>query len=85
MDDFLDNYEILGGKMRPVLPGDSAVDKLETMRRAMGIDNTTRDTTSDNEESTSEVEDEQQMWDCETILSVLNLFYLADIVLHLHI
>jgi len=42
MDDFLDNYELLGRKMKPVLPGDSGVDKLNTLRRALGQDERVR-------------------------------------------
>ena len=57
--------------MKPVLPGENAVDKLETMRRALGSDNSIRDTGLDDDESTSDVEeDERQLWDCETILSL---------------
>ncbi|KAJ3559000.1 hypothetical protein NM688_g602 [Phlebia brevispora] len=36
MNEFLDNYEILGGKMKPVLPGETPAEKLETMRKALG-------------------------------------------------
>ncbi|KAJ3753477.1 hypothetical protein EV360DRAFT_87756 [Lentinula raphanica] len=38
MDKFLNNYEILGRKMKPVLDGETGVAKLDTLRRAMGQD-----------------------------------------------
>lgn len=44
LDDFLEKYEIFGGKMRPVLPGSSGVEKLETMRRAIAGDEGAADT-----------------------------------------
>lgn len=74
MEDFLNNYEVLGGKMKPVLPGDNAVDKLETMRRALGADHHIQDLVSDDDESASDIEEtEDQLWDCETILSPWNV------------
>lgn len=39
MDDFLDNYEVVGKKMVQVLPGGSGAEKLDSMRRALvGLD-----------------------------------------------
>ena len=39
MDDFLDNYEVVGKKMVQVLPGHSGAEKLDSMRRALvGLD-----------------------------------------------
>ena len=39
MDDFLDNYEVVGNRMVPVLSGDTGADKLETIRKALvGLD-----------------------------------------------
>lgn len=38
MDDFLEKYELVGGKVRQVLPGSSGAAKLETLRRAMAGD-----------------------------------------------
>ncbi|KAI0785292.1 hypothetical protein BC629DRAFT_1440412 [Irpex lacteus] len=35
MNEFLDNYEIVGGKMKSVLAGDTAIDKLDTVRKAL--------------------------------------------------
>lgn len=35
MDEFLDRFEVLGGKMKPVLPGKTPNEKLETMRNAL--------------------------------------------------
>jgi protein LTV1 len=75
MDDFLDNYELLGRKMKPVLPGDNGLDKLNTLRRALGQDERVRinedDDGSDEEKIPMpyEEEDKKDRWDCETILS----------------
>ncbi|KAK7058613.1 Protein ltv1 [Paramarasmius palmivorus] len=74
MDEFLNEYEILGGKMKPKLAGDTAAEKLDTLRRAMGQDERVRHQTT---ESDSEVEDDvwvekeekEDRWDCETILT----------------
>ncbi|KAI9627033.1 hypothetical protein KEM48_010077 [Puccinia striiformis f. sp. tritici PST-130] len=32
MDEFLDKYEVIGGKMKPVMEGKTAIDKLDTLR-----------------------------------------------------
>jgi protein LTV1 len=32
MDDFLERFEVLGGKMKPVMSGKTAVEKLDTLR-----------------------------------------------------
>ena len=77
MDDFLDNYELLGRKMKPVLPGDSGVDKLNTLRRALGQDDRVRIGVTGDEDGSDEEkilmpfeeEDKKDRWDCETILS----------------
>ena len=77
MDDFMDNYELLGRKLKPVLPGDSGPEKLNTLRRAMGQDERVRIISADDD---NELDDEQlfagynatekeDRWDCETILS----------------
>jgi len=79
MDDFMDNYELLGRKLKPVLPGDSGPEKLETLRRAMGQDERVRIRSADDDDE-EELDDEQlfaeygatekeDRWDCETILS----------------
>ncbi|KAI0361122.1 LTV-domain-containing protein [Trametes cingulata] len=73
MDEFLEKYEVVSGKMRPVLPG-TATEKLDTIRKALG-EAKIRD---DAEESGSEGEDilmpldvdeKKDRWDCETILT----------------
>ena len=74
MNEFLDNYEIIGGKMRPVLAGGTAVEKLDTIRRALG-----QAKIRDGEDSGQEddilmpvdVDEVKDTWDCETILSML--------------
>ncbi|CCM03778.1 uncharacterized protein FIBRA_05925 [Fibroporia radiculosa] len=72
MNEFLDNYEILGGKMRPILAGETATDKLDTMRKALGAVHL-RDLGEDSEEEDilmpSDVDAKKDRWDCETILT----------------
>ena len=75
MDDFLDNYELLRHKMKPVLPGDTGLEKLDTFRRALGQDERVRigyaEGEDDDEQITMpfEANDKRGRWDCETILS----------------
>lgn len=74
MDDFLDNYEILGRKMRQKLEGDSGMEKLDTLRRTMGLDERVRvseegDENDDDILMPIDVDDKKDRWDCETILS----------------
>jgi len=73
VDEFLTNYEILGGKIKPKLQGDDEVEKLDTLRRAMGDDlvNTGDDESEGEGERfvMKDEEDKQDRWDCETILS----------------
>ncbi|TFY71827.1 hypothetical protein EVG20_g1174 [Dentipellis fragilis] len=76
MDDFLDNYEIFGGKMKPALHGTGA-EKLETLRTAMGQDQRVKekdsDESSDNDDADIyaylEKEDKRDRWDVETVLT----------------
>ncbi|RPD82109.1 LTV-domain-containing protein [Lentinus tigrinus ALCF2SS1-7] len=72
MDEFLEKYEVIAGKMRPTLPG-SATEKLDTVRKALG-----EAKIRDAEESDSEgddilmpldVDEKKDRWDCETILT----------------
>jgi len=72
VDDFLDNYEILGGRMKPKLAGESGMEKLETLRTAMGQDERIRVRDEDTDEDILmplEAVDTKDRWDCETILS----------------
>ncbi|KAJ4485638.1 Low temperature viability protein-domain-containing protein [Lentinula aciculospora] len=78
MDEFLNDYEILGRKMRHKLDGDTGAQKLDTLRRAMGQDERVRETLADTEDRDEEEEDneflrideeKQDRWDCETILT----------------
>jgi protein LTV1 len=73
MSDFLENYEILGAKMKPRLQGNSGVEKLDTLRKALGHDGHVAENNEESEEEgdllpTDDV-DERDRWDCETILS----------------
>jgi protein LTV1 len=75
MNDFLENYEIYGGKMKPALEG-TGTEKLERLRLAMGRDERIREGTSDesNEDDEDiyaelEREDKRERWDVETVLS----------------
>lgn len=76
---FLNDFEILGRKMKPRLEGDSGLDKLDSLRRAMGQDERIRlmnnegDADHDDEEIDAHLfpddGDKKDRWDCETILS----------------
>lgn len=79
MDDFLDNYEVLGRKAKPKLEGDTGAEKLNTLRQALGQDERVRITqTGDSDEDEDEEailasfgkeeDTKQDRWDCETIL-----------------
>ncbi|KAL0951838.1 hypothetical protein HGRIS_008499 [Hohenbuehelia grisea] len=78
MDDFLTNYEVLGRKVKPKLEGDTGAEKLEHLRRAMGLDERVR--VADGGESDDDddailaafvgtTDDKKDRWDCETILT----------------
>ncbi|KAL5535729.1 LTV1 [Sanghuangporus sanghuang] len=76
MDDFLDNYEILGGKMRPVLRGETVVEKLGTIRQSLKETGYNAHAQLGEDEGISNddafeniVEEKKEQWDCETILS----------------
>lgn len=71
---FLNDFEILGRKMKPKMEGETGLDKLDTFRRAMGQDERVRAALDDEEEVNDddlfpEEEDKKDRWDCETILS----------------
>lgn len=75
MNEFLNDYEILGRKMKPKLAGETGFDKLDTLRRAMGQDERVRisigeedDTPGDDSLLPVQIDDKDR-WDCETILS----------------
>jgi len=74
VNEFLQNYEILGRKIKPKLEGDTPMDKLDTIRNALGqvrINDDVNDEIGDfiSLEDTSE----EDRWDCETILSMYQL------------
>ena len=74
VNEFLNDFEIVGRKMKPKLEGESGPDKLDVLRRAMGQDERVRISNDDNEEDnnddlfSSDEEDKKDRWDCETIL-----------------
>ncbi|KAI0692978.1 Low temperature viability protein-domain-containing protein [Cytidiella melzeri] len=72
MNEFLEDFEIVGGKMRPVLSGESAVDKLDTFRKALGRAQI-RDQEDDDGEGDFlmpvDIDEAKDRWDCETILT----------------
>jgi len=75
MNEFLDEYEILGGKMKPRLEGDTNIAKLDTIRRALGPV-TIRDYDERDDGDIPipvDIDDVKDTWDCETILSGLSL------------
>ncbi|KAL0580697.1 Protein ltv1 [Marasmius crinis-equi] len=74
IDQFLNDYEILGRKMKPKLEGETGAEKLDTLRRAMGQDQRVRDATAGEEQVVendvwAEEEEKDDKWDCETILT----------------
>ncbi|KAJ3869195.1 Low temperature viability protein-domain-containing protein [Lentinula novae-zelandiae] len=77
MDEFLNDYEILGRKMKPKLDGDTGAEKLDTLRRAMGQDERIRGSLADAEDHDNDDDNEflrideekKDRWDCETILT----------------
>ncbi|KAJ7922888.1 Low temperature viability protein-domain-containing protein [Mycena leptocephala] len=74
MDEFLNDYEILGRKMKPKLEGDSGAAKLDTLRRAMGQDERVRVERDGEDEEDDilmpfDIDDRKDRWDCETILT----------------
>lgn len=88
MTEFLDNYEILGGKMQPVLPGETAAEKLDTIRKAFGRARL-RDDDEDNDSEAGDilmpldVDEKQDRWDCETVLSECSfLAFYVKLTLH---
>jgi hypothetical protein len=77
VNDFLNDFEIVGRKMKPKLEGESGPEKLDVLRRAMGRDERVFRISDDgNEEDdnddliSSDEEDKKDRWDCETILCV---------------
>jgi len=75
MDDFLHNYEVAGGKMKPSLPG-SGPEKLQSLRLAMGRDECLLVEDSDKEgredddiHAVIEEKGKRERWDVETVLS----------------
>ncbi|KAI8981205.1 LTV-domain-containing protein [Trametes punicea] len=73
MDEFLENYEVVSGKMRLVLPG-TATEKLDTIRKALGEakirdDAEESDTEEDDVLMPLDADDKKDRWDCETILT----------------
>jgi protein LTV1 len=74
MDDFLDNYEMLGRKLKPKLEGETGLGTLATVRQALGKDDRIKiaydvDNQSDDDADLLDEEDQKERWDCETILS----------------
>lgn len=72
MDDFLLNYEVSGGKMKPSLQG-SGPEKLQSLRLAMGRDE--RVTADQQERDDGDIDpmfeekEKRGRWDVETVLS----------------
>lgn len=57
--------------MRPILAGETAVDKLDTFRKALG-EAKIRDQGEDSEDEIlmpTDIDEAKDRWDCETILS----------------
>ncbi|OCH90064.1 Low temperature viability protein [Obba rivulosa] len=73
MNEFLDNYEIVGGKMRAVLAGETGADKLETIRKGLGQAHLREQEEDESEENDIlmplDIDKKQDRWDCDTILT----------------
>jgi protein LTV1 len=74
MDEFLNDYEQLGRKLKPKLPGETGPEKLDTIRRAMGQDERVRIGEQEEDDDSDDIyapleDDKKDRWDCETILS----------------
>ena len=78
MSQFMEEYEILGGKMKPVLEGDTAIQKLDTLRRALG-EVLIRGEDDNNDDDDDDISlslgdnDVEDRWDCETVLSKFSI------------
>ena len=74
VNEFLNDFEIVGRKMKPKLEGESGPEKLDVLRRAMGQDERVRISNDGNGEDGNDesfsVDEEakKDRWDCETIL-----------------
>lgn len=71
MDEFLNDYEILGRKLKPKLAGDTGPEKLDTLRQAMGQDERIKAEKYEdesNDDLIDIIEGREDRWDCETIL-----------------
>ncbi|KAF8273015.1 LTV-domain-containing protein [Lactarius quietus] len=72
MDDFLLNYEVSGGKMKPSLQG-SGPEKLQSLRLAMGRDERVMVDQQERDEgdidSITEGKEKRERWDVETVLT----------------
>ena len=71
MNEFLGEYEILGGKMKPRLEGDTNIEKLDTIRKAFGsVIIHGHDEQDDGDIPIPvDIDDVKDTWDCETVLS----------------
>ncbi|KAF8167443.1 LTV-domain-containing protein [Crassisporium funariophilum] len=74
VNEFLNDFEILGRKMKPKLEGETGLEKLDAFRRAMGQDERVRIANGDDEEVDDsdlfpQEDDKNDRWDCETILT----------------
>ena len=74
MDDFLDNYRLIGKCMQPVLLRDTATKKLNTIHCALGGMHINSGTDRDDADKHNipvpcDIDEKQDCWDCETILS----------------
>lgn len=85
VNEFLNDFEIVGRKMKPKLEGESGPEKLDVLRRAMGQDERVRISNDGNEEVdnddlfSSDEEDKKDRWDCETILC--GYFYSVSVII----
>jgi protein LTV1 len=82
VDEFLNDYEILGNKMKLKLEGNSGAEKLETLRYALSQGDRVHVNAYENAEAQDlediETSEKGDRWDCETILSLLLISYRND-------
>ncbi|KAF9055880.1 Low temperature viability protein-domain-containing protein [Panaeolus papilionaceus] len=75
INEFLNDYEILGRKMKLKLDGETGPEKLDSFRRAMGQDERVRIASEEDREDNdddlfpSSDDEKKDRWDCETILT----------------
>jgi protein LTV1 len=80
MNQFMEEYEVVGGKMKHALAGDNAIEKLGTLRKSLGKFSINERGDNDKDDDDGDIfialddDDVKDRWDCETILSERTTF-----------